>query len=551
MSTPFQGRSRAIAAWNHDDREWKQFLRNGGCARIEALRQAFAAETERRSSRPTPPPEAFEAPSVALLDRIEPGPVDVVAEENEETGALSIRPLADFDDAIRNLDTDPRQLWLNDAEHAWREIAQRDTGDIADPEKRKKTLQRKRELLELSIDTANDLEAEGAATCYRQDEMVIWMQGTHTGIVHEVPRFNSILMLPYVAAQKRQRFLTAADYFLQSRPFARTAVFTTGPRTKLQHLNGRIRELHRNLSKLNAEIRDEFRVEIALRSTELGGVEIDESGETIEAAGEIERDQDGDPTFHVHSHVIMHHVDGEPMSWDRWTNEFLPFVAKRWGWWWKDLGTLRNAAETVKYITKPREVSKLTQQEKAELYRQIHGLHLIQAMGALQAEMKSRKERYMRLDRTPTKDGRIIREVRDWNRWRRRRALDAVSAAIETVCAHGGDPFRVKDDDRPVRGERHEGERREVDVEPRCVAILPPMFMAGSLVREPVAVFYGKRVDRLAALKDPRCRKVREWTGGRLAALALWSTHAHQLSAPQAGQMVCIPAISAVGPPDG
>lgn len=468
-----------------------------------------------------------------------------VAELDEETGATSIHPLADFDDDVRDLEHEREITRLSYRQRLWLEIMCRDTGDAADPTKRAESELRRQDLRNLSLKIVQDLEAQGIE-CFRVDDVVIWVQGLHSGIVDVPPRFRRLTLLPAVAAQLRQPVLDAVGYFTQLRPMARTAVFTTGPRTKLSELRPVIQELNRNLSKLNYELRKRFAVEIALRSNELGSPEYDETGAARADAGEIARDLDGEPTFHVHAHVIMHHLGGQPLSREQWS-ELLRFIGERWPAWWKDCGVIEDPRELVKYITKPREIALLMPAEKARLYHQLLGLKMLQPMGALRKEIRSRRERLFTLDRVPTPEGRVWREVPDLNRRSpRRRAPDDDAALFEALLRHKGDPMKVRDAERPQIGQQCVKQPLVKELEARCAAILRPGYMPGSLLREPRAVFFGPLVDATAADRDERCQFWRkateqEWTAGRRLAEAAAAIRVH----------TCTPTVHGSGVPAG
>ena len=52
---------------------------------------------------------------------------------------------------------------------------------------------------------------------------------------------------------------------------------------------------------------------------------------------------------------------------------------------WRDCGRLREAAEAVKYITKPAELLVLSSGELCALQKAVHGLKLVQPMGEFAA----------------------------------------------------------------------------------------------------------------------------------------------------------------------
>lgn len=460
----------------------------------------------------------------------------------------SVQPLSDADDSVRTLHDDPKQLHIDEVNAAMVEIMQRDTGDTAPVEKRLDAESRHDKLREQSIEIADRLESVGRSA-YRQSEFTIYTYHVHSGKVETEPNFRRKMFIPDVARKLRQPMVNAAEFWLQRNPFDRMWVLSSGGRCKLTDVRTHQTAHQRKVSRLNSEILRPLGLQIVLACTEHGTPEYDQDGERQDA-GEIERDQHGHPTFHVHTHAIVHHIGGKPLSEAKW-EAALKAVWSFWHDWWGDAGQLHAARETVKYITKPGEMLKLTAQELAELDDQLARSKRVRPMGALREEIRARRERCMKLDRCPTPDGRVWRETFDWDRWgspamakkpaawhaqladtalaienadRRRRGLpefeiparlrdrarwtsEASAAATERVLAHPGD------------------RTAEREPTPLFVARLVPGFARGSLIREPRIRVVASRFDE-SITRHPWAVHLRDitrdfWDAGQAAAAGI------------------------------
>ena len=311
------------------------------------------------------------------------------------------------------------------AERIFSEIVREETGG---PAGQKFTKQKKErlELLAQSHVLAQRLEAAGVPA-YRKDGTSLWVYWICSGQSEELARFRRICFLPSVAAQVRAAKLAALEFFLQKNPFCRFWTFTSGPRVGLDSVRSRIEWLHGRLNALNQFLRRRFQVELVFRSTELGTVEFDDdgNGRAEKAAGRIETDQDGAPLFHPHAHCVMQSLRGfiPPAEWSRMFEEIWDF--------WRDEdgaqlnwdggrrgqpGTIRNARECCKYVTKPGDMVKLSGEDLRKTFEALEGLKLVQPLGSLRKEIARRRTEKKRLVRQPTPEGSVWREVFDWNK---------------------------------------------------------------------------------------------------------------------------------------
>jgi hypothetical protein len=170
------------------------------------------------------------------------------------------------------------------------------------------------------------------------------------------------------------------EFFMQEHPFSRMWVFTAGPRVPLHEVREQISQLHRRLSKLNAEtFLKAAGIEIVFRSTELGT---------------IERNETGEATFHIHAHVIVHLRRKLPAK--QWS-EVIGAVRRWWKFHFADSQRIHQAREACKYVVKPSDLERLSAQELAALHHQLFKLHMVQCLGALQEQRQKIDETKCRL----------------------------------------------------------------------------------------------------------------------------------------------------------
>lgn len=338
------------------------------------------------------------------------------------------------------------------AERFFEENAREETGAPAGPKAAKQKHERA-ELLAQSHALAQRLEAAGVPA-YRKDGTSLWIWWVCSQQAEELPKFRRICFLPSIAAQVRAGKLAALEHFLARNPFCRFWTFTSGRRVGLDGLRGRIQWLHRRLNALNQFLRRHYSVELVFRSTELGTVEFDEHGNGRgDNAGRIETDENGNPLFHPHAHCLVQSLRGfiPPAEW-------AEMFAAIWEFWRDDdgnqlnwdggrrgqPGTIRNARECCKYVTKPGDLLRLTAEQLRATEAALHGLKLVQPLGELKAEIAARKAAGKILVRVPTPDGPVWAEKIDWNkfaeeteeeRFFRENVADAQLFARETKAA--------------------------------------------------------------------------------------------------------------------
>ena len=257
---------------------------------------------------------------------------------------------------------------LTEAEQKFLELCLERTGEELPPDIHAQRLRYRGLLIEQSHRIAAALESQGIRA-YGDSKLTL--VGLCSGEKQEIPDFRNIVFIPAIAQRKRNELLKHLEYFIQQYPFSRMWVFTSGVRVELDGVRSRVQEMHRRVSKLNFEnFMKGAGASIVFRSTELG---------------EMKRSQKGEPTFHVHAHVIIHLK--KKLSKERWS-ELLSKVQAWWVHSFKEAKRIHGVRETCKYVVKPNDLESLSPEELAELYRQTFRLHLVQALGLLKAQRK-------------------------------------------------------------------------------------------------------------------------------------------------------------------
>lgn len=345
------------------------------------------------------------------------------------------------------------------AEFAYLQICKEQTGRELDPELKKAQDENRLRLIEQSFRIADSLEAEGI-NAFGDSKMALL--GILSGEIVELPDFRNIVFIPAVAQRKRNKMLKQLEYFLQTRPYARMWVFTSGDRVPLAGVRDRISEMHRRLSKLNAEsFMKAAGVRIVFRSTELGSVE---------------RDAMGKPTFHIHAHAIINLE--RKLSKEAWSL-LLGKVRSWWRFHFKDSKQLQQAREACKYCVKPSDLEALSPPELAELHHQLFKLHLVQCLGEFKELRKKLEDTKLKLVRRHDGDKSRWDLVADWNRYRKRKKAS----------------------------KKEKVENEEAGPEDWLVCTLPPSF-ALSNRSEPIAVVLNHTGNRISA--NSRIRLLRE-----------------------------------------
>ena len=221
--------------------------------------------------------------------------------------------------------------------------------------------------LQVMTDQLVEKLREGGIEPLRKSQATISIVGVCTGKVEVVTQYRNINFLPVVAAANRSQVLRRMDFFAQSRPFLRYGVVTNGPRCPISELRTSLCALGRAVSNFGsrAELKS-WGVELVFRGSEFT----------------VRREADGLVTCHPHANVVFNFSRRLAPEQFR---EFLRFAHEQFPGHWRDCGRLREAAEAVKYITKPAELLGLSSGELCALQKAVHGLKLVQPMGEFAA----------------------------------------------------------------------------------------------------------------------------------------------------------------------
>lgn len=429
------------------------------------------------------------------VDRIDDG-LDRLAEpyQGRNGEAFSIRALGDADETeLRDFDLEPAALTARERALVMLEIMQRDTGNPVTPETARDACQRREELREMTVEIGRRLERCGI-NAFRKTPFSLFSYFVHSGTVVELEQLRRIMFLPSVAATVRAPKVRELEAFCERNPFARMFTFTSGTRTALPDLRERLTSFHRALSKFAAKLKAVWGVEMVFRSTELG---TPESGPSTRngADGRIVRDAAGQPTFHVHAHTLVNPLTGFHSR--KWWGKVRKWVWSHWPHHWDDAEGVQDVRELCKYVTKPGEILTLSDAETAALCAALERIKLVVTLGTLRETIRDRKKREMRLDRQPTPDGRVYREVPDWNRHGKsnrplkprkpgKRATPEALAKYEADFAAWREAqtrdFEARATIRATK-EQRKGDLENVPA--RIVARLAPSFAPGSILAEP------------------------------------------------------------------
>ena len=302
---------------------------------------------------------------------------------------------------------------LSAAEHVFLGICKAQTGRELPDDIKERQNQARALLLAQSYRIADALESQGIKA-YGPSKLSL--VGVLSGEVVELPDFRNIVFIPSIAQRKRHKMLKHLEYFMQEHPHSRMWVFTSGDRVPLEGVRDRIEWLHRRISKLNS--RPFFKglgINIVFRSTELG---------------EVRRDELGQPTFHIHAHVIVHLE--KKLSRERWS-ELLSKVRTWWQYHFSDAQRIHQAREACKYVVKPGDLDQLTDSELAELHHQLFKLKLVQSLGAFKDQRKDIEDTKRRLVRVQAPAAPRWELVADWNRGRPAKDFDEKPATHDSA----------------------------------------------------------------------------------------------------------------------
>lgn len=274
------------------------------------------------------------------------------------------------------------------------DLCRTNSGQVVDLEYFEKSKEDRKRLVEQSNWIAEQLESVGVKAFGDSNLSIV---GLCSGIVQKLPDFRNIVFIPVVAARKRAPMLRQLEYFLTHHPFCRMWVVTTEGRVGLDGVRECCQGLHRRLSKLNNQsFMQSAGAQIVFRSTELGS---------------IDRDDEGEPTFHIHAHLIVYLKKKLPK------NDWRHLLVQVRAWWkfhFKEAEQIHRAREACKYVVKPQELHKLNALELKLLYHEMFKLHLVQPMGVFKSQIKELAEKNQKLIRTKEGDNWKLKNIPKW-----------------------------------------------------------------------------------------------------------------------------------------
>jgi len=310
----------------------------------------------------------------------------------------------------------PRQI---EAEAQFLEDCIEMTGDAVDEKKAQKKRRERKTLDAQSYEIAQTVWGAGL-DLFRPDNCQFWRYYIHTKHWEPLIQYRRCTFIPSVAQMTRAPILAALEYFLQNErgKYCRFWTFTSGTRCITAQLKSRISKQHKELKELAKELRARYGVEFILRSTELGTPEFNAEGDAVaeREAGNIEFDAEGNPLWHVHTHIVARSIVGYIQP-DKWA-EMYEFIGARWKHYWnggskkgKDgtykNGVIKNARECVKYMTKPGDVLALSGVQMRALYEATSRMKMVQPLGTLKTEIRDRKKSGATLRRYRLKNGEV------------------------------------------------------------------------------------------------------------------------------------------------
>lgn len=435
----------------------------------------------------------------------------------------TVRPLFDFEEIAPEDFYDPAKrpefLEARQARDVYGRICEDETGTCGDPVRLQAQWSENEQLKQDAHRIAGRIERESQREAdfhndpslfvpmYRKTEYGVFAYYLFSKVRVQAPKFRNSNFLPYVASMNRGKMLKDLEYYLSRFPFSRMWTFTSGKRVGLEGVRERVQWLHRRLSKLNTWLKT-MGLEIVFRSTELG------TPETEKGEGFFEREE-GEIRFHVHAHCLVKPLKDRPFTKKRW-RKIVKSVWRKWGLHWDDGKSVRDARELCKYVSKPAALLELQDWELLKLYREINSLRLITPMGSLKSEIRTRKEKKLRLvkERTPNGEGRVFKEVPDWN------------------CNRNTKDDQLEKAEKEIKDAR----QGEVEQEIRILAKCEPGFAPGSLVKEPRLIVLATNWDQRALERHPLVQKLmrelwEEWQAGQ-AASRLIRVHTGTITVP-------------------
>ena len=262
------------------------------------------------------------------------------------------------------------------------------TGEAVDQDNWALGYNHARKLEQQSLQIAEAIDRAGGQPW--QDRQSLKLVGLCSGQIREIPNVKDWNIFPVVARRKRAAVVKHLNWYMDtSAKRFRMWVFTGGDRftwiNNEQGFDDRMTELTRRISRLNdQDFMKLYGVKIIYRSVEICG---DKNG--------FLRDGNGNPTMHLHAHCMIqmdHKLD--PPDW----NDLIERVGAYWKHHWKEAGEVRDTREVCKYMNKPADTLKLSDDEILSLAKVCHGRQFCRMSGHFQERCKDLKDSGMRID---------------------------------------------------------------------------------------------------------------------------------------------------------
>lgn len=254
----------------------------------------------------------------------------------------------------------PTQSFVQKQATYYPELAAELSGQLGDTEKWEKGRTQYQQLLEQSHDIAEKLESVGIEAYDHNQDLVMF--GLHSRQFETLPNFRNINFIPTVARKNRNAQSKDLSMYLQDNRNERMWTITTGKRCNSRELKGRVKKLHRRVSKINSmPFMIHAGASFVYRATEFG---------------EVAPDGD-DLSFHPHCHAVLHLE--KVLTKKDWA-QLLSKIQAYFGTHSQDNGRIQNPRELVKYCVKPSDLEHLSAEQTGILYHASKGLRLCEAL---------------------------------------------------------------------------------------------------------------------------------------------------------------------------
>lgn len=197
--------------------------------------------------------------------------------------------------ALETLDLERR---INYPVKRFLQFAENQTGVYVDEETRQDDAKNQNDRLKASYIIAQKMIACGIPA-FSESETTLYYVGQHTRAVEKIPRFRRCNFLPVVAYEKRAKRLNNFKYFLslEQNSFCYDGVITSGERCSFNKIINRKKQMEEEMKAVSKERWFSSVAEFVLKSFECTVSD--------KKTDEIQRDDNGNLTFHPHFHFVI------------------------------------------------------------------------------------------------------------------------------------------------------------------------------------------------------------------------------------------------------